>query len=130
MNPQARFSIKMLHKRGLSPQELDELDPDIFNALYIYDQLIEPNGAKTDMIAHTQLCHTLLLSSQSITKEGRKNLTLNDFDYLGILGDDSLTAKEKNAKREKKKEQNTKQNVASLGAMMKGLVEGKNNGKK
>ncbi|CQF39899.1 Uncharacterised protein [Salmonella enterica subsp. enterica serovar Typhimurium str. DT104] len=82
------------------------------------------------MIAHAQLCHTLLLSSQSITKEGRKNLTLNDFDYLGILGDDSLTAKEKNAKREKKKEQNTKQNAASFGAMMKGLVEGKNNGKK
>ncbi|HED2478357.1 hypothetical protein I5408_09710 [Citrobacter sp. FDAARGOS_156] len=120
----------MLHKRGLSPQELDNLDPDIFSALYIYDQLIEPNGSKIDMIAHAQLCHTILLSSQSITKEGRKNLSLNDFDYLGILGDDSLTVKEKHAKREKKKEENSKQNVASLGAMMKRLAEGTNNGKK
>ncbi|WP_370529566.1 MULTISPECIES: hypothetical protein [Citrobacter] len=130
MNHQARFAIKMLHKRGLSPQELDNLDPDIFSALYIYDQLIEPNGSKIDMIAHAQLCHTILLSSQSITKEGRKNLSLNDFDYLGILGDDSLTVKEKHAKREKKKEENSKQNVASLGAMMKRLAEGTNNGKK
>ncbi|MDA8518963.1 hypothetical protein [Citrobacter sp. Igbk 16] len=130
MNHQARFAIKMLHKRGLSPQELDDLDPDIFNALYIYDQVIEPNGARHDMLAHAQLCHTILLSSQSITKEGRKNLQLSDFDYIGILGDDSLTVKEKNVKREKAKHENSKNNIASLGSMIKKMAKENANGKK
>ncbi|MBJ9240878.1 hypothetical protein I5488_17890 [Citrobacter braakii] len=120
----------MMHKRGLSPQELDSLDPDIFNALYIYDQLIEPNGSKIDMIAHAQLCHTILLSSQSITKEGRKNLSLNDFDYLSILDDDSLTAKEKHAKREKKKEENSRNNISTLGSMIKKMAKENKHGKK
>lgn len=125
-----RFALKMMHKRGLSPNELDDLDPDLFNALYIYDTLIEPNGAKMDMLAHAKLCETILLSSGNLTKEGRSKLKVSDFDYLDILGDDSLTSKEKANKRKEKEQANNSQNINKMGSMLKRMAKEEQNGKR
>lgn len=120
----------MMHKRGLSPNELDNLDPELFNALYIYDKLIEPNGVKIDMVAHAQLCQTLLLSSGNLTKEGRSKLKLSDFDFLDILGDDSLTSKEKAQKKKENADKNSSQNINKMGDFIRRMAEEQNNGKK
>lgn len=130
MNHHLRFALKMMHKRGLSPDELDNLDPDLFNALYIYDALIEPNGAKMEMLAHAKLCETILLSSGNLTKEGRKNLKITDFDYLDILGDDSLTSKEKAHKKKEIAEQNNSQSINKMGSLIKRMAKEGNNGKR
>lgn len=118
----------MLHKRGLSPQDLETLEPEILNALYIYDSHIEPNGARLDMIKHASLCDVILKTSQSITKEGRKNAKLTDWDFLELLSDDSLTVLEKVRKREEEKEQNNKNNINTIGEMIRrqATQEGKN----
>ncbi|WP_419058925.1 hypothetical protein [Kluyvera georgiana] len=120
----------MMHKRGLSPQELEELDPDVFNALHIYDTLIEPNGSKIEMMKHANLLHTILLTSQSITKEGRQKADIHDWDFLDILGDDSLTSQEKLKVREAEKLGKSKSNAESFAEMVKALAEGSKNGKK
>lgn len=125
-----RFALKMMHRRGLSLNDLDNLDPDLFNALYIYDTLIEPNGAKMDIVAHAQLCQTILLSSGNISKEGRKNLKISDFDYLDILGDDSLTSKEKALKKKEIAEQNNSQNINKMGSLIKRMAKEGKNGKR
>lgn len=129
MNPQASFALKMMHKRGLSPDELDNLSHEIFNALYIYDQLIEPNGARMNMVAHAQLCQTILLSSGNVTKEGRSKMKLSDFDYLDILGDGSLTSREKAILKKEKAAKESSQNINKMGDMMKRLAKEANNGK-
>jgi len=36
----------MMHRRGFSPLELDELEPELFQLLKVYDERIEPNGSK------------------------------------------------------------------------------------
>ena len=125
-----RFALKMMHKRGLSPDELDNLDPDLFEALLIYDTLIEPNGTKMDMIAHAQLCQTILLSSGNLSKEGRSKLKLTDFDYLQIMGDDSLTTKEKAEKNKAAAEKNSSQNINTMGSMLKRMVKEEQHGKR
>lgn len=121
----------MLHKRGLSPQDLEILDPEILNALYIYDSHVEPNGARVDMIKHANICNAILMTSQTITKEGRKNAKLSDWDFLDLLSDDSLTVLEKVRKREEEKEQNNRNNINTIGEMIRRQAkqEGKN-GKK
>lgn len=46
----------MINKRGLSPAEFEDLDPDLFEALVIFDQFIEPSGSKMDMLYYSHLC--------------------------------------------------------------------------
>lgn len=119
----------MLHKRGLSPEDLDSLSPEIHLALMIFDLVIEPNGARHDMIKHANLCNTILVTSQNITKEGRKNAKLSDWDFADLLGDDSLTVSEKMKQREERKQKESQENINSMGAMIKKMAEAKKNGK-
>lgn len=128
MDHQLRFTLKMLHKRGLSPQELNDLDPEIFHALQIYDALIEPNGARVDMLKHANLCNAILLTSQSITKEGRKNAKLSDWDFLDILGDDSLTVLEKDKVRKERENEKKRNGQNAFRDMI--MKQAGNNGKK
>lgn len=122
----------MLHKRGLSLEEIDTIDHDIFNALYIYDTLIEPNGARMEMIKYANLCNLLLMTSQSITPEARKKAKVSDWDFADLLSDVSLTMREKALKREEQEIENSRNNIKSIGDMIKRQIsnEGKNGKKK
>ena len=124
----------MIHKRGLSLDDIKNIDPDLFEALLVYDTLIEPNGARIEMIKYANLCHTLLLTSQSLSKEGRNKAKLSDWDFLDIIGDDSLTARKKVEKRKEQEMLNHKESVKRMGEMIKQQVlkdkEKAKNGKK
>ncbi|MDI4774655.1 hypothetical protein MJI35_23845, partial [Salmonella enterica subsp. enterica serovar Anatum] len=129
---QLRFTLKMLHKRGLSLEEIDTIDPDIFNALFIYYTLIEPNLARMEMIKYANLCNLLLMTSQSITPEARKKAKVSDWDFADLLSDVSLTMREKALKREEQEIENSRNNIKSIGDMIKRQIsnEGKNGKKK
>ena len=114
-----RFTLKMIHKRGLSLEDLNNIEPELLDALYVYDTLIEPNGPKIEMLKHANL---LYMTSQNMTKEGRKNLNINDFDFLDILGDDSLTSKEKEIKRQEAIAAQSAANIKSMGEAMKARI--------
>ncbi|MCK6742811.1 hypothetical protein L8S62_10190 [Enterobacter cloacae] len=118
----------MLHKRGLSLEDISNIDPDLFNALYIYDTVIEPNGAKIDMIKHANLCNLILMTSQSISTEGRKKAKVKDWDFLDLLSDSSLTVREKALKREEEELENNRNNIKAIGDMIK--KQAGKNGKK
>ncbi|MDX7507802.1 hypothetical protein GFB57_18055 [Citrobacter sp. S39] len=119
----------MINKRGLSPQEFEDLDPDLFEALLIYDQFIEPSGAKMDMLFYTHLCHTMTINTPGMTKEIARKIKSKDFDFLGIL-DDRETRKER-IERITKDRQTAELN--KIGDAIKAQVaqmKGKGNGKK
>ncbi|XIR21398.1 hypothetical protein AB2F71_02825 [Escherichia coli] len=124
-----RFTLKMLHKRGLSLEDLNNIEPELLDALYVYDTLIEPNGQKIEMLKHSNLLYSIYMTSQNITKDGRKKLNINDFDFLDILGDDSLTSKEKEIKRQEAIAAQSAANIKSMGEAMKARIlakQGKN----
>ena len=124
-----RFTLKMLHKRGLSLEDLNNIEPELLDALYVYDTLIEPNGQKIEMLKHSNLLYSIYMTSQNMTKEGRKKLNINDFDFLDILGDDSLTSKEKEIKRQEAIAAQSAANIKSMGEAMKARIlakQGKN----
>ncbi|HCO4685388.1 TPA: hypothetical protein N8X55_000090 [Escherichia coli] len=112
----------MLHKRGLSLEDLNNIEPELLDALYVYDTLIEPNGQKIEMLKHSNLLYSIYMTSQNITKEGRKKLNINDFDFLDILGDDSLTSKEKEIKRQEAIAAQSAANIKSMGEAMKARI--------
>lgn len=117
-----RFTLKMLHKRGLSLEDLNNIEQELLDALYVYDTLIEPNGPKIEMLKHANLLYSIYMTSQNMTKEGRKKLNINDFDFLDILGDDSLTSKEKEIKRQEAIAAQSAANIKSMGEAMKARI--------
>ena len=62
------------------------------------------------------------LTSQSLSKEGRNKAKLSDWDFLDIIGDDSLTAREKVEKRKEQEMLNHKESVKRMGEMIKQQV--------
>jgi hypothetical protein len=119
-----RFYLKMIHKRGLSPDEIDNLDPDLFQYLYLYDQVLEPNGTYYDMVKFSNLCHLLLVTSGNISKEGMRKASPNDWDLFGILSGKST----KERREEMEKAELDKFN--SMAEMIKSQATGNKNGTK
>lgn len=118
----------MMHRRGLSPQELDELDPELFHQLMIYDQRIEPNGSRFQMMMFANLCHLILASSGNLSERGRKEASVLDWDFYGIL--QNLTSGELSNKLEEKKTNEAKKQINSIADTIKALAtKDKNNGK-
>lgn len=119
----------MIHKRGLSPDELDQLDPELFEALLIYDAVIEPNGARIDQIRYANLCHLILMSSGNLTEQGMKKAKVNDWDLFGLLSNKST--KQITSESSKAKEEEQKRNFNALAESIKdAALKGKKNGKK
>ncbi|MGX9299887.1 hypothetical protein ACWXWG_10940 [Pantoea ananatis] len=120
----------MIHKRGLSPDELNQLDPEIFEQLMLYDAVIEPNGARVDQIRFANLCHLILLSSGNLTEAGMKNAKVEDWDMFGLLHNKSTKELHDEAVKSKNEEQQKQFN--QLAETIKDIaMQGKNNnGKK
>lgn len=120
----------MIHKRGLSPDELDQLEPELFNALFLYDAVIEPNGARIDQIRYANLCHLILLSSGNLTESGMKSAKVDDWDMFGLLA--NKTTKQIAKDEELAKQEREVTNFNAMAEMIKAeaLKDKNKNGKK
>ncbi|MCV8477322.1 hypothetical protein ODS27_02005 [Escherichia coli] len=119
----------------MSIKELDEIDPDLFQAIEIYKTRMNTKAEKMQMLYHSHSCYMMAMYSQGLSKDYKKDLSYKDFDFMDML-DDSLTTKERKEKRlaDKEKKQNT--DLKSLGEVIKSMAtnkgkgKGKGNGKK
>ncbi|TKU20201.1 hypothetical protein [Citrobacter sp. wls827] len=118
----------MINKRGLSPAEFEDLDPDLFEALVIFDQFIEPSGSKMDMLYYSHLCHTMTMNTPGMTKELAKKIKYKDYDFLGLL-DDRETSKER-ITRINKQRQESEFNKLGEAIKAQAMMKGKSNGTK
>ena len=116
----------MVNKRGFAPN--DDIDPDLFDYLMVYDTYIEPSGTKMDMLFHSYKCYTAVLNNPNITNDLRQKLKVTDFDFLDILDSQNLSTKERHEKHEKEKQEKQSNDIKSLGEQIKKMA-GKNNGK-
>lgn len=90
----------------------------LFNMLFVYENYVEPNGARIDQIRHAQVLETLYKSSGNLSKEGIRSISINDFDMYGLISGQS---QEELIKQKQKADHDN---------MMRLFVnEGKNNGK-
>ncbi|WP_318392245.1 hypothetical protein [Enterobacter sp.] len=115
----------MVNKRGLSPDEYFNLDPDVINMLMIYDSFIEPSGTQVDMLKHAYQCYYTTISNGNLTSEARKNIKVQDFDFLNVLGDSTKTVAEKAEERKLKLNEQQSSDINSLGKIIKSQVLGK-----
>lgn len=119
----------MVNKRGLSPHEFEGLDPDILQMLMVYDTCIEPSGAEIDMLFHSYSAMNIVMNNSNITPESKKSIKVNDFDFLGVLSDQTMTMREKIEKHKNDKKESQVNDIKKLGEMIKKNALGKNNGK-
>lgn len=118
----------MINKRGLSPEEFEQVDDTLFDYLLVYDALVEPSGTKIDMLYHAHLCQTITLNNPNMTKEHAKKIETTDYDFLGILGEG--TTQERKDSREKSKEAVKQQSTNDYFTSRMNSLKGKDNGKK
>lgn len=118
----------MLTKRGLSLSELNEITPELFSAMMVFDQFIEPNGSKIDMIKYANLCNLILCTSPNISAKGRKEARVDDWDFLGIF-DGHLTTREREEENKKKKAEKEQNSIKKIGELIKKQALGKKDGK-
>lgn len=119
----------MIHKRGLSPEELDQLDPELFEALMIYDAVIEPNGARVDQIRFANLCHLILMSSGNLTESGMKSAKVTDWDMFGLMSNKTTRQVQEELAKAKKDEEQRGFNALAE-AIKEAALKDKKNGKK
>lgn len=113
----------MINKRGLTPEEFEQVDEELFKHLMIYDTFIEPSGARFEMLKHAHLCQTITLNNSNMTKDVAKSIKTIDYDFLGIL--DGGTTKERMEAREKQKTSETQSYLASKMQKLKDKKNGK-----
>ncbi|MHB9326455.1 hypothetical protein ACP3S7_02830 [Phytobacter ursingii] len=116
----------MVNKRGLSPTEYFELDPEVREMLMIYDAYIEPSGAQMEMLRHAYSCYFATIANPNLTADARKQIKVKDFDFLNVQDNDSTM--EKNRKRmEEKKAQEIENRTKLFEKMKKDALKGNNN---
>ncbi|QUG75860.1 hypothetical protein GKQ23_13030 [Erwinia sp. E602] len=110
----------MVNKRGLSPSEFNDLPEGLFNYLQVFDALVEPSGVHIDMLYHCYSQYNNTMLSPNITKETRKKISLSDYDFMNIIGDNNgLTSGEKKEFADKKLQEKKDNSVKLLGERIK-----------
>lgn len=118
----------MVNKRGLSPDEYFNLDPEVREMLMIYDAYIEPSGAQIEMLRHAYSCYFTTIANPNLSNDARKQIKVKDFDFLDVLDNDSTM--EKNKKRVEERKAKQVNDMKSLGEAIKKQALGKKkNGK-
>lgn len=118
----------MINKRGLSPDEIDKLDPELFELLFIFDSVIEPNGARFEHMKFSNLAHLILMSSGNLTEKGLKAAKVTDWDMYGLLS--NKTSTELAEEEDKRKQQQAKLQYEQMKAdLVKEEAAKKNKGK-
>ncbi len=123
-----RYFCKMVNKRGLSPDEYFNLDPEVLDMLMVYDVYIEPTGTQIEMLKHAYQCYYTTISNGNLTPEARRSIKVADFDFLDVLNSD-LTTQEKAEVKEQKKKEAQANDIKSIGDAIRNQVLGKKNGK-
>ncbi|ENU6988932.1 hypothetical protein ACY2UH_004407 [Escherichia coli] len=118
----------MVNKRGLSPDEYFNLDPEVLDMLMVYDAYIEPTGTQIEMLKHAYQCYYTTISNGNLTPEARRSIKVADFDFLDVLNSD-LTTQEKAEVKEQKKKEAQANDIKSIGDAIRNQVLGKKNGK-
>lgn len=111
----------MMHRRGFSPLELDELEPELFQLLKVYDERIEPNGSKFQMMMFANLCHLMLISSGNLSERGQKEASVLDWDFLGLIQD--LTTGEMYEKLNDKKNKEAQKQFNAIADSIKAIAQ-------
>ncbi|MEG3135664.1 hypothetical protein SC206_19075 [Rouxiella sp. T17] len=57
----------------------------LFQYLYVFDAIIEPQGPKVDQLRHAQQMEAMYKSSGNLTEQGMKSLSIENFDYAGLI---------------------------------------------
>ncbi|HBV7913887.1 MULTISPECIES: hypothetical protein [Klebsiella pneumoniae complex] len=117
----------MINKRGLSPDEFNELGDELFQYLRVFDAIIEPSGAKFEMLKHAHSCYTMTMNNPNMTKAYADKVKVLDYDFSGIL--DGLTNKERVEKQKQENVAHTKSYFAEQKERI-AKKERNNNGKK
>lgn len=118
----------MVTKRGLSPDEYFNLDPEVLDMLMVYDAYIEPTGTKIEMLKHAYQCYYTTISNGNLTPEARRSINIADFDFLDVLNSDLTTQEKAEVKVQKKKEAQAN-DIKSIGDAIRNQVLGKKNDK-
>ncbi|PXL35864.1 hypothetical protein DMS60_20030 [Klebsiella variicola] len=101
------YYLKMINKRGLSPDEFNSLGDELFQYLLVFDSLIEPSGAQFEMLKHAHQCYTITMNNPNMTKTHAEKIKVLDYDFAGVL--DGLTTKERVKKQKEENAQKTKE---------------------
>lgn len=109
-----------MHRRGFSPQELEELDPEVFQLLRVFDERIEPNGSKFQTMMFANLCHLMLVSSGNLSERGAKEASVLDWDSFGLL--QNLTTGEMQEKQVEKKNKEAQKQFNAIADSIKALA--------
>lgn len=115
----------MVNKRGLSPDEFYDLDPEVLELLMVYDSYIEPSGTYIDMLFHAHANYNTTINNPNLTSTARRSIKVEDFDFLGILDSKNLTVKEKAEERERKQKEKQANDLKTLGLAIKKQASGK-----
>lgn len=107
----------------MSWRDMDELDPEILRAVYIFDTFIEPKGERYEMIKYTNTLYTIFMSNPNLTKEARKKIKPTDWDYLNIINHYPLTMKEKAVRLTENSPKAEQNKAAVFGAWIKGIAK-------
>lgn len=75
-------------------------EPDLFDALYVFDMFVEPTGAHIQQLRYAMLCDLVLKTSGNATESTLKNASYEDWDFYNIL-----KSKEEKQKDKKKSEE-------------------------
>lgn len=120
----------MMHRRGFSPDELDALDPDLFQYLRIYDEEVEPNGARFETLMFANMADLILRTSGCLSERGQKEASILDWDFYGILRNKTRTELQKESVEKRKQEEERKRKDMIDSIMKTAIAKDKNNGKK
>lgn len=74
-------------------------EPDLFDALYVFDTFIEPTSTHIQQLRFAVLCDLILKSSGNVSESAFKNASYEDWDFYNIL-----KSKEEKQKDKKKSE--------------------------
>lgn len=105
----------------MSIDEMENIDPDLFQALEVYKSCMSSKQEKMDMLYHTHTCYLMAMYNPNLPANYKKTLKYSDFDFMDML-DDSLTTKERRLKREQQKNINQAQEINSIGEMIKNMA--------
>lgn len=97
----------MINKRGISPDEFNDLGDELFQYLLVFDSIIEPSGAQFEMLKHAHTCYTMTMNNPNMTKAYAEKIKVLDFDFAGVL--DGLTTKERVNKQKEENAAKTKE---------------------
>lgn len=98
----------MIVNKGCGVDELYAMPLNLFLALYVYEEIVNPNSAQIQQIRHTELIRAIYLSTGNVPKQHLGNFTLTELDSLNLISNKTMAEqaeeREKRIAEEQKKQ--------------------------